>query len=276
MRKIRYPLIISDFDGTLLRSDCMISERTRMAIEDYQRAGGKFAVCTGRPMNSILPRVKELGLKGLVSCFQGSVVVDIESGEFVVDGAISQNGALEICQFLETLDMHIHVYSLEGYYANKENALLRRYEELSGVKAKVVANMPLSQYIRLQNIVVRKVLVLVDPEERDEIYQMVFDRFGADYYVTSGASSVVEVIGKEYTKAMGIRCIANYYGVPVEKTVVAGDCLNDLPMLEAAGVGVAVKNAEDALKQLADVVMPFTNDEDAVAEIIEKFGYTEE
>ena len=115
MQKIRYPLIVSDFDGTLLRGDGTISAKTRAAIEEYQQAGGRFAVCTGRTVDSILPRVKELGLKGLVACFQGSVIVDIESGSLIVDGAIPNDDAARICRFLEELGAHIHVYALDEY-----------------------------------------------------------------------------------------------------------------------------------------------------------------
>lgn len=76
MNKINYPLIISDFDGTLLRTDGTISEETKSAISGYIAAGGTFGICTGRMYTSILPRAKALGLKGIVASYQGSVLTE--------------------------------------------------------------------------------------------------------------------------------------------------------------------------------------------------------
>ncbi len=76
MRKINKKLIVSDFDGTLLNSSHTISEKVKKAINEYVANGGIFAVCTGRMLKSILPRVRELGLKGLVVAYQGSVIAD--------------------------------------------------------------------------------------------------------------------------------------------------------------------------------------------------------
>ena len=67
-------------------------------------------------------------------------------------------------------------------------------------------------------------------------------------------------------------CLADYYHVPIEKTIAVGDSLNDLPMLTAAGLGLAVKNADAALKEQVRT-FPYTNDENAVGRIIAEYGF---
>ena len=74
MSKVKCGLIVSDFDGTLLSTKQTISDNVKNAINEYVAAGGIFAVCTGRMLASILPRVRSLGLKGLVAAYQGTVI----------------------------------------------------------------------------------------------------------------------------------------------------------------------------------------------------------
>ena len=94
MRKINYPLIVSDFDGTLVNSDGSISEKNKKAITEYVEAGGAFAISTGRLPGGILPRVKELGLKGKVCCCQGAIIIDAESKEVLLEGKLSLESTL--------------------------------------------------------------------------------------------------------------------------------------------------------------------------------------
>ena len=276
MQKINYPLIVADFDGTLLRSDQTIAKETKEAIERYRKDGGNFAICTGRTIDSILPRVKELGLTGLVACFQGSVIVDVDSEKLLVDGSLPLAGVIEICRFLEVFSAHINVYTDEAYYSNQENEFLSLYERIAGVKAAVIRDMPLSQFVAERGLKVRKILVLVPPERKEGVYHMLEQRFGEEYYVTYSASFLVEVTGRQYSKASAVRFIADAYGVPMKKTVAVGDSLNDLPMIECVGVGIAMQNADEALKKRAKIISPFTNDENAIGEIIKEYGYTEE
>ena len=83
----------------------------------------------------------------------------------------------------------------------------------------------------------------------------------------------VEVINANYSKGTAIEFLSGYYNVPIEKTIAIGDQQNDIPMIEAAGLGIAVKNADGSLKERAAVVVPYTNEEGAVGEVIEKYGY---
>ncbi len=271
-RKINYPLIISDFDGTLLRTDGTIAPETRRAISDYTAAGGTFGICTGRMYTSILPRARELGLKGLVSSYQGSVVTDIESGNILVDGYIPAEDAAEICRVFESMNLHIHLYELERFYVNRRDEALEEYEKTCGVKGEVVESEPLSGLVLKQNLRVRKVLALVPAEEKMSVFRETERALGEKFYVTYSAAQLVEVTSKRYSKGTAVRFMAEYYGVPVERTIAVGDSLNDLPMLEAAGLGLAVKNADDALKAKIRV-FPYTNDENAVGRIIAAYGY---
>ena len=275
MRKINYPLIISDFDGTLLRTDGTISAETKSAIDGYIAAGGTFGICTGRMTGSILPRAKELGLKGLVSSYQGSVITDIESGKLLVDGYIPAENAAEICRVFEGLNLHTHVYTLDEVFVNRQDEALEMYENVCKVKGNVVTDEPLSSFVLKKGFKVRKVLAMVYPEEKKRIFGIVSEALGDKFYVTYSAASLVEITSRQYSKGTAVRFMADYYGVPVEKTIAAGDSLNDLPMLEAAGLGIAVKNADEALKDKA-LAFEYSNDENAIGKIIETYGFTGE
>jgi hydroxymethylpyrimidine pyrophosphatase-like HAD family hydrolase len=81
------------------------------------------------------------------------------------------------------------------------------------------------------------------------------------------------VINANHSKGTAVEFLAEYYGVPLEKTIAIGDQHNDLPMIEKAGLGIAVQNADESLKKAADCVCEFTNEESAVAKIIKRYAY---
>ena len=274
-RKINYRLIVSDFDGTLVRKNGEIGERNKKAIAQYVQDGGVFAVSTGRLHYGILPRVRELGLKGAVSCGQGSLIVDIESGEPLLNGTLPCDVTVAICEKMEALGVHFHVYDFFNYYSNKNNQALKNYEDIVRMKAKVVDEEPLSAFVKREKIAAYKVLALVDPAEADTIIRELKKENFVGCEVTKSNDFLVEVINASYSKGTAVEFLTNYFHVPIEKTVAVGDQQNDIPMIEKAGLGIAVKNADETLKKSA-LVFGFTNEEDAIAEIIEKYGYTEE
>ncbi len=275
MQKINYPLIISDFDGTLVQSNGEISQKNKDAIAQYIRDGGAFAISTGRMPSGILPRVKELGLNGFVSCCQGAIVMDIESGETLVQGALSQDNAIAICEKMEEMGLHIHIYDLQNYYANMDDEPLKLYEKGVRVKAIRVLDKPLSQWIREQNLTVYKILAMVEPQKNAMVFDTITNMQLSDCCVTKSAAFLVEVVNANYSKGTALEALAKHYQIPIEKTVAIGDQWNDLPMLTKAGVGLAVRNAATELKQ-AVAVLPYTNEQDAIAHAIEQYGYTKE
>ncbi len=276
MQKINYSLIVSDFDGTLVNDDGSISESNKEAISKYRRDGGKFAISTGRLPNGILRRAKELGLSGAVSACQGSLIVDIESEEILFKGTIPNALAVKICKKMEAMGLHIHVYDVWEYYSNMDDDALKLYEGLTQTKAQLVLEKPLSVFLAEKGFDVCKFLVMVAPEDNDRVLEQLKTEKYPECCVTRSSKFLVEVINAKYSKGTAVQYLADYYGVPVEKTIGVGDQWNDIPMIEKAGLGIAVKNADEKLKENADVILEYTNEENAIAKLIEKFGYVEE
>ena len=274
MRKINYELVVSDFDGTLAHSDGGIGEYSKTAIQEYIKNGGKFVVSTGRMPRGIFHKVKELGLTGAVSCYQGSAIMDIESEQPLFEGTMDNATAVKVCRKIETFGLHMHVYTLHDFYVNKADEGLKHYEKMVGVKG--ILTEELSAFVEREQIRPYKILAMVPVEIQNEVYQTFYKEFGEKCYVTNSGASLVEVCNKTYSKGTAMEFLSNYYGVPLEKTLAIGDQQNDVPMLERAGLGIAVKNAQNSLKEKADVVSEYTNNEDAVGRIVEKYGYTEE
>ncbi len=276
MQKINYPLIVSDFDGTLVNADGTITEKNRRAIAKYVAAGGKFAISTGRLPSGILSRAQELGLTGMVSCCQGAIVMDIQSKEVAQSGTLSLESTVAACKALESLDLHIHAYDLWSYYCNRDDEYLHLYEKLTGTKATLVREKPLSAYLEERGLCVYKLLAMAEPAECATILEKLKNASLSGVALTRSAEFLVEVVNPYYSKGTAVQFLADYYGVPVERTVAVGDQHNDMPMIERAGVGVAVGNADELLKARADYVCPMRNEESAIAHVIEKFGFYEE
>ena len=103
MKNLNYKLIVSDFDGTLIDGNQQVPSKVKAAIDEYIANGGVFAVCTGRILYCILPRVRELGLKGFVVASQGTVIADIESGKIIKNGGMDYSEVAEICRNIKEL-----------------------------------------------------------------------------------------------------------------------------------------------------------------------------
>ena len=269
MKKLNCKLIVSDFDGTLANSRNEVPGEVVKAVREYVENGGIFAVCTGRILPSILPRVREIGLKGLV-------IADIESGKIIKNVGFNEGEAAEICAFLEELQTNVHLYFTDGFYsdlpAGEEH--LKLYEDITKVTA-CHSDKPLSEVAAGSvGACFNKVATLCHPERQAELYEKIKRKFGGRFDVTCSAKVLIEVSPLGETKGAAVKFLSEHYGVPIEKCCAVGDNLNDLSMIEAAGVGVAVGNAVQELKAQADFVT-VTNNEGAIARVIEKFGYEE-
>lgn len=273
MKGLNYKLIVSDFDGTLINDRQQILPEVKSAINEYVECGGIFAVCTGRMLRSILPQVRSIGLKGLVIAYQGSVIAEIESGKIIKFGGMEYNDVVEICRNLEELNQPINIYCNDDMYTNlpEDNVYLNEYERIVGVKAQSIEGK-ISDFVEKNKLFCQKVLVLVAHSEQEALYTELCRRLGESFDVTCSAKVLVEISPLGDNKGEAVKFLAKHYGIPIERTVAAGDNLNDLSMVKTAGMGVAVGNASSKLKEFADFVS-ITNNEGAVAQIIKKFGF---
>ena len=213
MQKINYGLIVSDFDGTLAQENGEISEENKNAIARYRASGGQFAISTGRMHYGILPRAKELGLHGLISCCQGALIVDIDSGEPVLNGRLSHEVTLAICRKMEEMDLHYHVYDFKDFYCNKDDEALKYYENAVKKKANLITEQPLSAFVEERKIRAYKVLAMLNPKDNARVMQELKEMHFSGCSVTKSADVLVEVINESYSKGTAVEFLAKYYQV---------------------------------------------------------------
>ena len=275
MRKIKYPIIISDFDGTLVNGDGSITQENKDAIAQYLKDGGVFVISTGRMHYGILPRAKELGLKGYVSCCQGAIIIDIETKACILEGTISNETAVKVCKKMEEMGLHIHVYGKDAYYTNMDDEGLKFYENAVRFKAVRVLDKPISQFVKETGMRSYKILAMVPAEKSLTVLNELSTCDFSGCIVTKSDDTLVEVVNASYSKGTALAFLANRFNVSTDNVIAVGDQWNDVPMIKKAGLGFAVKNADPKLKECA-IVLDYTNEESAVAKIIEKYAYTEE
>ena len=272
-KKVAYPLIISDFDGTLVGSDGNIPQANKEAIAEYGKNGGTFVISTGRMHYGILPRVRELGLNGFVSCGHGALIIDVKSGEIIFSKTILAETTARICEKMEELDLHFNVYDQDVFYSNKVSERLRRYENALNVKAVLVQDKPLSRYVRENGICAYHVLAFVTAEDNPWIIETMSKCVFEGCEITKSSDTLVEAVNASCSKGTALAFLAERLGISTEKVIAVGDQWNDLPMIERAGLGFAVNNANDRLKEKA-IVLKRSNDEGSIAELIEKYAYS--
>ena len=266
---MKYKVIALDFDGTILRSDGTVSERTKKAINDFKEKGGKVFLCTGRMFNSIRVEADKVGLSGDIYCYQGAALYDSKTGARKTHTPISNKYLIDICKYFEERNLYFQTYLDDIVFCQKFTEAGDYYYKNFSKGARVATGIPLSEYLtKHPESRPTKILAILNPDEVLGHIDALNEKFGTSVQAMCSNPEFLEVVSNRAGKGNAILNYCKQCGVDVDECIAFGDSINDISMIKTAGVGVAVENARDELKEVADYVCP-SNDNDGVAEVIE-------
>lgn len=271
---MKYKMVVSDFDGTLYTEDYRITDATKEAIAEYVKRGGKMVIATGRLYQAISSHAKDLNLKGELIAYQGSGVFDIETGELLYSRDIAPNLAIDVLKYMyDRVDYDIipMMFYDDKCYIMEENEFTRSFADIVRIEPQY-AGERLDKYILNNGIVPRKLLALVAKSKARDLVNLLRGEFGEMFNVNQSGSVLVEMVNIEASKGNAVAWLAEKYGIQREEIICIGDAENDNSMIEYAGLGVAMGNALEVTKAVADYITD-TNDNDGVARVINKFCF---
>lgn len=266
----KYKLVVSDFDGTLRRSDDTVSEHTKKVIAEFKRRGGIFTISTGRMHKAIASRIADVGLTGRfpLMSFQGAFIRDSESGDVLLKLPIERDFAIEVANECKRLNIYCHYYTFDELYIPEITESNTIYCKLNRITPTVVGD--LAAHLKNNREEIAKVLCIVDTDKIQAAQKTLNAKFGDRASVFISAPQLLEVVSSKAGKGNGLKFAAKLNNIDLSETIAVGDEMNDYTMIQAAGLGVAVSNANEKLKSVADYIT-LSNDEDGVAAVIEKF-----
>jgi Cof subfamily protein (haloacid dehalogenase superfamily) len=254
-----------DLDRTLIAEDGILRPRTRCALRAARDAGLHVVVATGRMFRSVRPYAEQAGLVDPIVCYQGAVVADPSTGEFLLHEPIPLETALQAIAAVVAEGFHINCYVNDELYVAEETPEARRYADFQHLQIHEVG--PLRDWLDRPPT---KLVVVGDPRQLDQLEQRLKQRFAGRLYISKSLPYFLELASPNVTKASGLRFAAEHIGFSLERTVAFGDGENDVELLESAGYALAVANAHDRVLAVADHVCP-PADEEGVAQVIEAY-----
>ena len=263
-----YKLIAMDLDGTLNNDQKVITEKTKAALMAAQRKGIRLALASARPSPGLFKERDILRLqdhKGILMSYNGGRIVDAETGKVLFETSMDLEETKQVLRKLEDLPVTPILDDGVQFYVTDKNGYKVDYEcKNNNMVCSEVGN--LADFLTFAPI---KILMSVQPEELAEVQKQIADFLPESLTVVQTAAFYLEVIPRIINKGQGIRDICKVLGIEPTEVVSFGDAANDIPMLEAAGMGVAMGNAQQAVKQAADMVT-LSNNEDGIAAALEK------
>lgn len=260
-----YRLLAFDMDDTLLTDDLTISLRTVKAVRAAAERGVKVVLSTGRMHRSALPYMRMLALDGPVISANGAMVRDSADDTIFRHVTLPMEIAQEVAAWCDRENLYLQVYLRDDYYFRKACFYSRMYAQRTGVEG--IEAGPLSAFLKEEPT---KMIIINEPDMIETLNRDCLDRYGDRLYITISKSMYLEFLHKEATKGNALRYLAESYGIPREEVLAVGDSLNDLSMIEYAGLGLAVRNGRPEVLKAADAVID-GNMEDGVAKAIETY-----
>lgn len=252
--------IAIDIDGTLLDSNHEIPPANLEAVRAADAAGIRIVLASGRMLPSVTVVGEQMGIRpGPCVGYNGGRVCSRETGEVLFHAPVPADLAQVLVQRFTDLGMHINYYLDDVLYVDHIDEWGDLYSHRTGSRQVPVG--PLQQF---DGRTPTKILIVDDPERIRAICPEFQREFGDRLYVTITTPEYLEFMNKAVDKATGVAKAVASLGVPRERTAAVGDALNDKPMIEWAGLGCAMGNADPAVLEVADVIAP-SNDEAGLA-----------
>lgn len=263
MGKFDGMLFCTDLDGTLLKNDGTISAENTAAIEYFKSEGGLFTFVTGRMPFFAYEMYKAVKPNAPVGCINGGALYDYEKREYIGAFEMPENvNELLACIDKRYPNVGIQVNTYDTIYFCKENIVMEAFRKITGVENKVKA------YDEVSEPVAKIVFGCESEEEIEGVENTLKSHPLSDSFdFIRSEKTLFEILPKGTGKGAALLKLARYLNISEDKTVAIGDYNNDVSMLRAAKVGVAVKNACPEALSAADLVT-VSNEEHAVAKVI--------
>ncbi len=260
-----YKMIAIDVDDTLITDDHIVTEGTRAALNTAIKKGVIITLATGRMFPSAKKIAAQIDLNVPLITYQGSLVKTLVDEKILYERNVPSHVAQFLYDYAKEHQLHIQAYYNDMLYVEEENEKVIAYAALSDIPYIVEPD--------LQKIISKpmtKMLFIDEPDFLDELAVKLNKEIGQEVHLTKSKANFLEILHKEGTKGHAVKFLAEYYGLDCSEVIAIGDSWNDHEMLQVAGLGVAVENAVDSLKAVADYITLSNNDE-GVKHVIEKF-----
>jgi len=264
---MKYKLLAIDLDDTLLNEQFKISRRNREAIRKIVSTGLMVTIATGRMFRSALPYARELGVELPLITYHGALIKKTNGEETLRHCPVPYDLALEILLLGEEEGFHLNLYLDDALFIKEENENSRYYQTIASIPLEAVGD--LYQFLLEKKAEPTKLTVINFAGRLREIQMMLEEKYREHLSILQSRPYFLEITNRGATKGQALKFLAEREGILPGEVVAVGDSYNDIDMLQFAGLGVAVANAPQEVKDVANYVTR-TNTEDGVAFLIEE------
>ena len=273
-----YKMVCIDMDGTLLTKRKKVSEESREIIKKVYDKGVEIVVTTGRIYNNAEYYSNFLGVKSPVIAANGAIVKNKIDSEIIYENPISMDECMKLIDLLYEMKFLFHFYTTDGIFCN--NSFTEISTKLYMTKQVGYESLKINYHVirskekwinffkENKNKITKCIVFSAFPEKINRCKESLKKIEGIVYFGAGKRS--IEINNRGVSKGNAVKALAEKYGIKREEIICIGDNENDLSMIEYAGLGVAMGNAIDSVKEIADYVTS-SNDDNGVAKALKKF-----
>lgn len=267
-------LLFTDLDDTLLNNQSQVSPETKAFLDDFLAAGNRLVLSSGRPLLSVLEVKQEAGLTHpgiFVCCSNGTIIYNCDTKKPILKMGLPLSYVSYLQEQAEALSLHIHTYR-----DNAETAAVispADDEEIRYYRQRIHLPLVISENLTdalTENPCKMLAISLHNHDKLETFRNNIADWAENKVRAIYSSDSYLELFDWNAGKGSAVHILSDYLSIPLSHTFAVGDAGNDISMLEAAGCGIAMRNATDNVKAHADIVTDLDNDHNGLADTLRK------
>lgn len=264
-----YKIITLDLDGTLTNSKKEITPPTREALIEIQKRGYKVILASGRPTPGVMPIAKELELDkygSYILSFNGAKIINCQTMETMYQKTLPTHVIPELNDFSIKYNIPIVAHAADRMYSGNG------CNEYAKFESKIVG-LPLYEtddFVKTIDFPIHKVIFTAEPDELNDVEKALKNYYHDYLSIYRSEGFFLEVMPSGINKAHSLMKLLSAIGMTKDEMICCGDGFNDISMIEYAGLGVAMENAQTVVKEAADYIT-LSNDNDGILHVINKF-----
>lgn len=259
-------MLVLDIDGTIMSDDLKISGKIKRYLKLLVQNGIKVVIATGRMYSSAIKITKELEIDTPLICYQGALIKDTKNDKTLYEIPLDENIAREVIEDLKKENVFMNIYINDELLVETETQYIKDYAKSKKVSYRVVNDFNQIEFKKLNKILA----IDYNPDKIIELIDKLKQKYSAKLYVVKSTPYYCEICNVKATKGNAVRFLADKWNIKQDEIMAAGDQDNDIEMLLASGVKVAMGNATENLKKVADYITDSVENE-GVSKAIKKY-----